>query len=185
MVKEILKNAETKMKGVVEATKHEFASVRTGRANPAILHKVTVEAYGTALPLDQTANVSSPEARLIVITPWDKKLLREIEKGILKADVGLTPTNDGNVIRLAVPPLTEERRKELVKGLKKQTEEERVKIRNIRRDGNEVLKAEEKKGDITEDESRKAQEEMQKLTDKYILEIDHLLEIKEKEIMEV
>jgi ribosome recycling factor len=173
------------MKGIVEATKHEFATVRTGRANPQILHRVQVEAYGSVMPLDQLANVSAPEGRLLVISPFDKHTLKDIEKAILKSDVGLTPSNDGTVIRLSIPSLTEERRKDLVKQVRKQAEEARVLVRNVRRDGNEALKALEKKSEITEDESHRGQEEMQKLTDKYIIEVDQLVEAKEREIMEV
>ncbi|MGE5507381.1 MAG: ribosome recycling factor [Chitinophagales bacterium] len=185
MVKETLKNAENHMKAVIEATKREFAAVRTGRANPQILHRVHVEAYGAVMPLDQLANCSAPEGRLLLVTPFDKRTLKDIERAILKSDLGLTPVNDGSVIRLAIPPLTEERRRDLVKGIRKEAEEAKVSVRNIRREGNEVLKATEKKGEITEDESRRGQEEMQKLTDKYIGEIDALVEVKEKEIMEV
>lgn len=185
MVKESLKNAETKMKGIIEATRHEFAAVRTGRANPQILHRIQVEAYGTLMPLDQLANVSAPEGRLLVIAPFDKHTLKDIEKAILKSDLGLTPANDGTVIRLAIPPLTEERRRDLVKGVRKEAEEARVAVRNVRREGNEALKVAEKKGAVTEDESRRGQEEMQKLTDRYIVEIDELVAAKEKEIMEV
>lgn len=185
MVKESLKNAETRMKGIIEATKHQFASVRTGRANPQILHRIHVEAYGSVMPLDQLANVSAPEGRLLVVSPFDKHTLKDIERALLKSDLGLTPVNDGQVIRLSIPPLTEERRRELVKGIKKEAEEAKVSIRNVRREGNEFLKATEKKGEITEDECRKGQEEMQRLTDKYIGEVDALVQIKEKEIMEV
>lgn len=185
MVKESLKAAEAKMKGILEATKHGFTLVRTGRANPQILHRIQVEAYGTVMPIDQLANLSAPEGRLLVVTPFDKHTLKDIERAILKSDLGLTPTNDGSVIRLAIPALTEERRKELVKGLHRDAEEARVGVRNVRRDGNEALKAIEKKGEITEDESRRGQEEMQKLTDKYIEEINVVLAAKEKEIMEV
>lgn len=185
MVKDSLSSAEARMKGVVDATRHEFAAVRTGRANPQILHRLQVEAYGSLMPLDQLANVSAPEGRLLVVTPFDKHTLKDIERAILKSDLGLTPSNDGTVIRLSIPPLTEERRRELVKGLRKQAEEARVAIRSVRREGNEGLKSAEKKGEITEDESRRGQEEMQRLTDKYIAEIDELLAAKEKEIMEV
>ncbi|HHW14352.1 MAG TPA: ribosome recycling factor [Firmicutes bacterium] len=185
MVKDRLKSAETRMRGVVDATRHEFASIRTGRANPQILHRLQVEAYGSLMPLDQLANVSAPEGRLLVVTPFDKHTLKDIERAILKSDLGLTPANDGTVIRLAIPPLTEERRRELVKTIRKQAEEARVAVRNVRREGNEALKAAEKKGEITEDDSRRGQEEMQKLTDKYIAEIDELVAAKEKEIMEV
>lgn len=185
MVKEILKNAEGKMKGVIEATKHGFSATRTGRANPQVLHRIQVEVYGTLMPLEQVAGIAAPEARLLVITPYDKHSLKEIEKAILKSDLGLTPTNDGVVIRLAVPALTEERRKDLVKALRKDAEEAKVAVRNVRRDGNEALKASQKKSEVTEDEERRGQEEMQKLTDHCIAEIERLLELKEKEVMEV
>ncbi|MDI6870381.1 MAG: ribosome recycling factor [Bacillota bacterium] len=185
MVKETLKNAESRMKAVIEATRHEFAAVRTGRANPQILRRVQVEAYGSLMPLDQLANVSAPEGRLLVITPFDRHTLKDIERAILKSDLGLTPANDGTVIRLAIPPLTEERRRELVRAVRKEAEEARVAVRNVRREGNEALKSAEKKGEIPEDESHRGQEEMQRLTDKYIAEIDELVAAKEKEIMEV
>lgn len=185
MVRDELKKAEEKMKKVIESTKHEFASVRTGRANPAILDRVTVDYYGTETPLSQVASISVPEARLLVIQPWDKSMLSKIEKAILKSDLGLTPTNDGQVIRIVIPQLTEERRKELVKIVHKQAEEMRVAVRNIRRDANEGLKALEKDGTISEDEMRRGLDEVQKLTDKYIAEIDALLKRKEEEIMEV
>ncbi|MGE5553212.1 MAG: ribosome recycling factor [Betaproteobacteria bacterium] len=185
MVKESLKNAEGRMKAIIEATRHEFATIRTGRANPQILHRLQVEAYGTIMPLDQLANVSAPEGRLLLITPFDKATLKDIERAILKSDLGLTPANDGTVIRLSIPPLTEERRRELVRNVKKEAEEARVAVRNVRREGNEALKSAEKQGEITEDECRRGQEEMQKLTDKYVAEIDELVAAKEKEIMEV
>ncbi|MGE5576421.1 MAG: ribosome recycling factor [Syntrophothermus sp.] len=185
MVKEILKETENRMKAVIEATKRELAAVRTGRANTALLDRVTVDYYGTPTPINQLANISAPEARLLVIQPWDKGILKDVEKAILKSDLGLVPTNDGAVIRIAIPQLTEERRRELVKLVKKEAEEKRVAVRNIRRDTNEQIKAQEKKGQISEDDSRRGQEDIQKLTDKYIAEIDHLVEHKEKEILEV
>ncbi len=185
MVKEILKDAESKMKAVLDSTYHEFASIRTGRANPAILSRVMVEYYGTPTPLPQIANISTPEARLLVIQPWVKTMLKDVEKAILRSDLGLVPTNDGTVIRISIPPLTEERRRELVKAVKKEAEERRVAIRNIRREKNEAIKAAQKKAEITEDEAERAQDDMQKLTDRYIAEIDKAVAVKEKEIMEV
>lgn len=185
MVKEILKETENRMKAVIEATKKDLAAVRTGRANTALLDRVTVDYYGTPTPINQLANISAPEARLLVIQPWDKGVLKDVEKAILKSDLGLVPTNDGAVIRIAIPQLTEERRRELVKLVKKEAEEKRVAVRNIRRDTNEHIKAGEKKGQVSEDDSRRGQEDIQKLTDKYIAEIDRLVEHKEKEILEV
>lgn len=185
MTKEVLAQAEKKMKGAVEGARREFAAVRTGRANPALLERVMVDYYGTPTPLPQLAGITAPEARVLLIQPWDRNALKEIERAILKSDLGLTPTNDGQVIRLVLPPLTEERRRELVKLVKKEAEERRVTIRNIRREANEELKKAEKEGKISEDELRRVQEEVQKLTDRYIGEIDHLVEAKEKEIMEV
>ncbi len=185
MVKEILKETENRMKAVIEATKKELAAVRTGRANTALLDRVAVDYYGTPTPINQLANISAPEARLLVIQPWDKGILKDVEKSILKSDLGLVPTNDGTVIRIAIPQLTEERRRELVKLVKKEAEEKRVAVRNIRRDTNEHIKAQEKKGQVSEDDSRRGQDEIQKLTDKYIAEIDRLVEHKEKEILEV
>ncbi|MGE5550734.1 MAG: ribosome recycling factor [Bacteroidota bacterium] len=185
MYKEALKSAEEHMRAGIEATKHEFLSIRTGRANPAILDRVVVEYYGTPTPLNQVSNIVAPEARLIVIQPWERNMLGPIEKAILRSDLGLNPTNDGHAIRIAIPPLTEERRRDLVKVVRKAAEEQRVGIRNIRRDTNDKLKAMKKSGEITEDQEKKALEDVQKLTDKYIGEIDRLLEAKEREIMEV
>lgn len=184
-VKDVVAHAEAHMKQVIEATKRDFSSVRTARANPALLDRVVVEYYGTPTPLRDIAGVSAPEPRLLVIQPWDKKVLKDIERAILKSDLGLVPTSNGNVIRISIPQLTEERRKELVKVVRRQAEEKRVAIRNIRRDANEKLKAVEKSGTITEDESRRGQEDIQKMTDKYIAEVERLLGAKEQEIMEV
>src|SRR5690554_6228693 len=172
------------MEEVIEATKKAFAAIRTGRANPALLDRIVVSYYGTPTPLTQMAGISAPEPRLLVISPWDKNSIKDIERAILSSDLGLTPTNDGSVIRLAIPPLTEERRKELVKIVRKDTEDFRVAVRNIRRDLNEAVKKMEKNGDISEDESRRVQDEIQDLTNKYIAEIDNLLAQKEKEILE-
>lgn len=173
------------MTHVIEATKKDFAAVRTGRANPALLDRIHVDYYGAPTPINQMANVSVPEPRCILIQPWDKTALSLIDKAIQKSDLGLVPNNDGSVIRINIPQLTEDRRKDLVKLVKKEAEEKRVAIRNIRRDSNEALKAKEKAKEITEDETKKGQEEVQKVTDKYIADIDKLLAVKEKEIMEV
>jgi ribosome recycling factor len=185
MIKDLIKEAENHMKGTIEATKKELAAVRTGRANAGILDRVMVEYYGTPTPLNQLANINVPEARMILVQPWDKSALGAIEKAIQKADLGLNPVNDGLILRLPVPQLTEERRKELAKLVKKEAEEKRVVIRNLRRDTNEKIKALEKEGKVSEDEGKRGLEETQKLTDKYIVEIDKLLEQKEKEVMEV
>ena len=163
----------------------KLAEVRAGRANPAILNKVKIDYYGTPTPINQVAGISVPEARLIVIQPWDMSVLKEIEKAILASDIGINPNNDGKVIRLAFPELNEERRKELVKDVKKMAEEAKVAIRAIRRDGIEEAKAEQKEGNMTEDELKNAENEIQKLTDKHVEEIDEILSKKEKEIMSV
>lgn len=185
MVKDLLKETENHMKMTIEATKKEFQSIRTGRANAGVLDRVQVEYYGNLSPLNQVASVTIPDPRTIVIQPWDKSLLATIEKAILKADLGMNPVNDGTVIRLPVPQLTEERRKDLVKVVRKEAEEKRVVIRNLRRDANDKIKNLEKSSKVTEDESKKGLDETQKLTDKYIAEIDKLLAQKEKEILEV
>ncbi|MDQ0286665.1 ribosome recycling factor [Desulfofundulus luciae] len=177
--------AESNMKKTVELVKKEFASLRAGRATPALLDKVLVSYYGTPTPINQLATISVPEPRLLVIQPWDKTVLPEIERAILKSDLGITPTSDGTVIRLAIPQLTQERRAELVKVIKKKAEEGRVAIRNIRRELNDKVKQQQKNGEISEDELRRAQDEIQKLTDKYIKEIDQLVSTKEQEIMQV
>jgi ribosome recycling factor len=185
MIKDLLAETENHMKGAIEATKKELASVRTGRASASILDRVVVEYYGASTQLNQLANISVPEARMIVIQPWDKSSLGAIEKAIQKADLGLNPVNDGIIIRLPVPQLTEERRKDLVKVVKKEAEDKRIVIRNLRREANEKIKVLEKDIKASEDEGKRALEEIQKLTDKYIAEIDKLVEHKEKEILEV
>lgn len=182
---EVLREAERKMKNVIESARRDFAAVRTGRANPALLDRIQVEYYGTMTPLNQLANVSAPEPRLLVIQPWDKNSLKNIEKAILKSELGLTPNSDGSVIRIAIPQLTEERRKELVRLVRREAEEKRVAIRNVRREANDTFKSLQKEGKLSEDESRRAQSEVQDLTDKYIARIDEMLEAKEAEIMEV
>lgn len=185
MVEKTLKDCESKMQAVIQLTKKEFASIRTGRANPALLDGVMVDYYGTPTPLNQLANITVPESRLLVLQPYDKSAIGNIEKAIVKADLGLNPTNDGNVIRISIPHLTEERRRDLVKVVRKKAEELRVAVRNVRRDTNEILKKMEKDKQISEDELRTALEDVQELTDRYIAEIDELLEHKEQEILEV
>jgi ribosome recycling factor len=185
MLNDVYKDMRQKMDGAIAALKREFGTLRAGRASISVLDSVTVEYYGTPTPLNQVATLSVPESRLIVIQPWEARLLPDIEKAIMKSDLGLTPTNDGKVIRLAFPPLTEERRKELVKVAKKMTEEAKVAVRNIRRDGNDLLKEMEKEKEISEDDLKRGQEEIQKITDSYIAKIDEALSHKEKEIMEV
>lgn len=185
MIKELVSEAEDKMKKAVEVLRKDYGSMRAGRATPALLDKVMVDYYGAPTPINQMANVSVPEPRLLVIQPWDKSVISTIEKAIQKSDLGLTPNNDGTVIRLAIPQLTQERRSELVKSAKKKAEDARVAVRNIRRDANDHVKALQKDKMISEDDEKRAQEDVQKLTDKYIKEIDHVLEHKEQEIMEV
>jgi ribosome recycling factor len=184
MTSNVLNQAEASMKKGVEATVREFAGVRTGRASVALVQGITVDYYGTPTPLPQVATIAIPETRLLTIQPWDQSLVPAIEKAILKSDLGITPANDGRIIRIAIPPLTEERRKELVRIVRRMTEEGRVVIRNVRRDANEKLKALEKQKQISEDELKKVTDSVQKLTDKYIKEIDMALVSKEKEILE-
>ena len=176
---------ESKMDKTISVLKEILSEIRAGRANPAILNKVSVEYYGTPTPINQVAGISIPEARLIVIQPWDASILKEIERAILAADIGINPNNDGKVIRLAFPELTEERRKELVKEIKKMAEESKVAIRAIRRDAIDKAKTMQKNSEITEDDLRNAEETVQKLTDKKIEEIDKILADKEKEILTV
>ncbi|GAK07554.1 ribosome recycling factor [Geomicrobium sp. JCM 19038] len=185
MSAEIMQDAKAKMTKSIESLNRELATLRAGRANPALLDKVLVSYYGMDTPLNQVATVSVPEGRLLVVSPFDKSSIAEIEKAILKADLGLTPNNDGSVIRIAIPALTEERRKELAKLVRKYAEDARVSVRNIRRDANDSLKKQEKDGDITEDESRRGQDDIQKVTNDHVKEIDSIAEAKEKEIMEV
>ena len=174
-----------KMNKSIDNLREKFAEVRAGRANPAILNKVKIDYYGTQTPINQVAAVSVPEARLIVIQPWDASVLKEIEKAILASDIGINPNNDGKVIRLTFPELTEERRKEIVKDVEKMAEEAKVAVRNVRREGIDKAKADQKAGDMTEDELKGAENEIQKLTDKYVEEIDKIAETKEKEVMSV
>ncbi len=174
-----------KMDKTVGVFENNLAEVRAGRANPAILNKIKIDYYGVSTPISQVAGISVPEARLIVIQPWDLGILKEIEKEILKSDIGINPNNDGKVIRLSFPELNEERRKEIVKNIKKMAEESKIAVRSIRRDGIEEFKKKQKDSEITEDELRIAEEEIQKITDKKIAEIDTLLDNKEKEVMSV
>ena len=181
----VITASEERMKKTVASLKDGFASIRTGRASAALFDKIKVDYYGDKSPLNQVSNISIPEARLIVIQPLDKALIGEIEKAIRSSELSLNPSNDGKVIRIAIPPLTEERRKELVKLAKNQAEQSRVAVRNIRRDGNDELKKILKGGELTEDEESRNSEELQKLTDSYITRVNQVLEEKEKEIMEV
>ena len=175
---------ESRMEKTVNALKEEYNSIRTGRANASIFDKVRFDYYGTPTPLNQVGTISIPEARMIVVSPFDKSLIGAIEKAIQKAELGLNPSNDGKVIRIAIPPLTAERRKDLVKQAKATAENYRTTIRNVRRDGNEDLKKQQKAGEITEDQLKLESDKLQKLTDKYIEEINKAYEAKEKEIME-
>ena len=173
------------MQSAIDALKKEFASIRTGRASMALLDGIVIDYYGTPTPVQQLASLSIPESRQITIQPWEQKLIPEIEKAIMKSDLGLTPMNDGKIIRINIPILTEERRKQLVKLVKKRSEESKIAVRNIRRDSNEGLKKLEKDEHISEDEVKKEHDEIQKITDSFIKKIDELAEHKEKEIMEV
>ncbi|REJ32908.1 MAG: ribosome recycling factor [Bacillota bacterium] len=185
MLKEILEDAERRMEAAIENCRRELAALRAGRASPALLEKIRVDYYGTQVPVNQVATVTVPEPRLIVIQPWDRNVLAEIERAIVKSDLGLTPANDGKVIRLTVPPLTEERRQELVKQARRLAEEGRVAIRNIRRDANDTIRELEKEGEASEDEARRALDDVQKLTDRCIARIDEMVEAREREILEV
>ena len=176
---------EEKMMKTVSVYEENLAEIRAGRANPAILNKITIDYYGTPTPINQVAGISVPEARLIVIQPWDGSILKEIEKEILKSDIGINPSNDGKVIRLAFPELNEERRKEIVKDIRKMAEEAKVAIRSIRRDAIDDAREEEKNSVITEDELKLAENNIQKLTDNKVNEIDQILEGKEKEVMSI
>lgn len=185
MIKDIIHNAEDKMNKTITVLKKELASMKAGRANPTILDRVEVEYYGSMLPINQVANVSAPEPRIILIQPWEKSSLKTIEKAILKSDLGLTPSNDGTVIRLIIPELTEETRKNLVKNIKKAGEDAKVAVRSIRRDSNDKIKSLKKNNEIPEDDMKKGEEDIQKRTDNFIKEIDKVIEVKEKEVMSV
>jgi ribosome recycling factor len=184
-VDKVKRQSEERMKKAIQALSDDFNGIRTGRASAALFEKIKVEYYGQATPLNQVATISVPEPRLVVIQPWDRSVLTEIEKAIQKSELSVNPSNDGKVIRINIPPLTEQRRQDYVKLARNKAEGSRVAIRNIRRDANEELKKLQKDSEISEDESKRAQDETQKLTDKYIAEVARLLEAKEKEILEV
>lgn len=181
----LLKNTEERMQKTAQALEREYKSIRAGRANVSVLDKIQVDYYGVPTPIQQMAAVSVPEARTLLIQPWDASVVKEIEKAILTSDIGINPQNDGKVIRLNFPPLTEERRKEIVKDVRKKGEESKVAARNIRRDALERLKAMKKAGDITEDDEQNGEKKIQNITDKYCKDIDNLSAAKEKEIMEI
>ncbi|TCP70115.1 ribosome recycling factor [Baia soyae] len=185
MVNQVQKQAEEKMDKAIQVLKKDLMTLRAGRANPAILDKVIVEYYGSETPLNQLANISVPDPRSLVIQPWDKTALAEIERSILKSELGLTPNNDGNIIRINIPALTQERRAELVKLARKMGEETKVAIRNVRRDANDDVKKLEKNGEVPEDAARRSSEDIQKLTDRFIKETDAVVASKEKEVTEI
>ncbi|OIK15311.1 ribosome recycling factor [Bacillus sp. MUM 13] len=185
MPKQILENSKSRMEKAISSYSRELASIRAGRASASLLDKISVDYYGAPTPINQVAGVSVPEARLLVIQPYDKTILGDIEKAILKSDLGLNPSNDGSIIRIAIPALTEERRKELVKVVRKESEEAKIAIRNIRRDSNDDLKKLEKNGEITEDDLRGYSDDIQKMTDSHISKIEDITKDKEKEILEV
>ncbi|WP_062105048.1 ribosome recycling factor [Bacillus niameyensis] len=185
MPKQVISETKSKMEKAIQAYGRELSSIRAGRANASLLDRISVDYYGAPTPINQLASVSVPEARMLVIQPYDKSVLGDIEKAILKSDLGLTPSNDGSLIRLTIPQLTEERRKELVKIVRKESENAKVAIRNVRRDGNDDLKKLEKSGDITEDELRNFSDDIQKLTDDHIKKIDDMTKEKEQEVLAV
>ena len=185
MTAEVVSNTEKRMQKAVEAAQHDYSTIRTGRANPLVLEGIKVDYYGTPTPLNQLAGISAPEPRMLLVTPWDKNSIDGIMKSIQASDLGMPPMSDGNVIRLTVPYLTEERRDEFVKQLHRKAEDHRVSVRNIRRDANDQIKTQQKNSEISEDEMKREQEEIQKLTDKYIEEIDKLSAAKEEELREV
>ena len=182
---EILSQTDARMKKSVEALRSELNSIRTGRATPALVENLMIDYYGVPTPLNQMASISVPEARLLMIQPWDKQVLKDVEKGILKSDLGLVPNNDGNVIRISIPTLTEERRRDLVRLVGKKIEDAHVAVRNVRRDGVDQLKQMEKAKELSSDDSRRAQGQVQKLTDAHIEQTDEMGEEKESEVMEV
>lgn len=184
MIESIYQEARDRMAKSIDALNNELKRVRTGRASLSLLDGIRVDYYGTSTPLNQVASLSVPESRLITVQPWDATAIKEIEKAVLKSDLGLTPANDGKIIRIAIPPLTQERRKELVKVVNKTCEEYKVAVRNVRRDCNELIKGLKKDGDVAEDEAFKAQEQVQKITDEHIRKIDDIYKRKEKEILE-
>jgi len=182
---EILKKTESKMESSAAATGRELGSIRTGRASVALLDRIYVDSYGQRMPLKQVATVSVPDARTIVVQPWDKSIIKDVERAIYQSGLGLTPTNDGNIIRIHIPPLTEERRQELVKLVKKLAEEGKVSVRRVRGDANKNIKAAEKEGEISEDDAQRLMDKIQELTDSYIERVDALFEAKEEEILEI
>ncbi|GAB4374842.1 MAG: ribosome recycling factor [Calditrichia bacterium] len=182
--KEILRDAENRMKKSVEHLHNELTRIRTGRATPALLDAVKIDYYGNMTPLNQVASITAPDARLLVVQPWEKRLIGEIEKAILQSDLGLNPSNDGNVVRVPIPELSEERRRDLLKLVKKFCEESKIAIRNIRRDANDHIKRLEKEHEISEDESHSVQDDIQKLTDEYVKKVDEMYDRKETEILE-
>lgn len=184
-VSSLLNDAETRMKNAIAAMKREMSTIRTGRANPSLVENVTVDYYGVSMPLNQLATVTAPEARLVVVQPWDKQAVVAIEKGITKANLGLNPSSDGNVVRVPIPQLTEERRREFVRIIKRQAEEFRVEVRNVRRDTLEKLRAMEKNKEISQDDERRYQGQLQRLTDSFVRQIDEYAATKEAEVMEV
>src|SRR6266516_574303 len=185
MTADLMGDAERRMQKAVEALKQDLAAIRTGRASSALIERITVDFYGAPTPINQVATISIPEARLLVIQPWDKKMLTDIEKAIQRSDLGINPNNDGQVIRLNVPPMNEERRRDLVKTLHKKLDEHKVAIRNVRRDVQDKLRDREKKKEVSEDELKRSIEKLQKLTDRYIDEMDKVGKTKEQEILEV
>ena len=185
MIKDIIVKAEDKMKKTISVLKSDLSTLRAGRANPTMLDRIKVDYYGSPCPLSQVANISAPEPRVLVISPWEKSLMKEIEKAILVSDLGINPSNDGSVIRLVVPELTEETRKNLVKVVKKTGEDAKVALRSIRREANDKIKALKKDGEITEDELKNSEEKVQKIIDTYVKEVDTLITAKEEEIMSI
>lgn len=185
MIKEVMSDAEDRMRKAIEALEHDLRAIRTGRAAPALLDRITADYYGVPTPVNQLATISAPEARMLLIKPWDQTALRAIERAILESDLGLNPSNDGKVIRLILPQLTEERRRDLVKQVNRRLEEARVAVRNVRRDALSDLQEFQKEGEISEDELYRARDQMQELTDRYIAEIEEIGKAKEDEIMEV
>lgn len=184
MIEETFQETRERMGKTITALENELKRIRTGRASTSLLDGIKLDYYGTPTPLNQTATVAVPESRLITIQPWDATIIKDIEKAILKSDLGLTPSNDGKLIRIAIPPLSEERRKELVKQVHKSCEEHKVAVRNIRRDSNELIKGFKKDGDVSEDDAFKAQDQIQKITDEFIEKIDEVYKAKESEILE-
>lgn len=185
MIADVISDTKTRMAKAIEATKHEFSSLRTGRASPALLEQIRIDYYGTPTPINQMATITVPEPRLLLVQPWDRKMVKDIERGILKSELGLVPSSDGTHVRVPIPALTEERRKELVKVAHRHAEEGRVAIRNVRREAKEMIEQLEEDGDISEDDAKRGLDELQKLTDKYIADVEALLASKDKEIMEV